>query len=138
MKKLLCLLLAVFSASMMFVSCSSKKSNIKVKIVVDEGADSKYEETLFDESVAVTGSDPSLDAIISQLDNDKKITVEYNQDGNGEIKSLNGKENKEEGTKIYQWMAKANGSDVKGLWKETKVKDGDSVTLIYGIWEPSK
>jgi hypothetical protein len=138
MKKLLCLLLVAFSASMLFASCSAKKSNIKVKIVVDEGADGKYEETLFDESVAVPGTDPSVDSIINQLEKDQKITVEYQQDGSGELKSLNGKENKDEGTKIYQWMAKANGNDVKSLWKETKVKDGDSVTFIYGIWEPSK
>jgi molybdopterin converting factor small subunit len=140
MKRALCIILAVVAATMMFTSCSSKKSNINVKIVVDEGFDGRYEETLFEETIEVQGDEPNIDSVITALDNSKKVPVEFSQDedGNNKLKSFNGKENKEEGNKIYEWIVKANNADVKGVWKETKLKDGDSVTFIYCIWEPKK
>jgi molybdopterin converting factor small subunit len=140
MKKLLCIVLTAFAVAMLFTSCAAKKSNINVKIVVDQGFDGKYEETLFEETIEVQGTEPNIENIISALDNSKKVAVEQEQDedGNMKLKSLAGKEEKEEGNMFYAWIVKVNGEDVKGLWKETKLKDGDTITFIYNIWEPSE
>lgn len=140
MKRLLCLVLTAFAAAMLFTSCSAKKSNINVKIVVDQGFDGKYEETLFEEVIEVQGTEPNIDAVLSALDNSKKVAVEQEQDdeGNLKLKSLSGKEIKEEGKTIYEWIVKVNGQDVRGEWKEAKLKDGDSIVFIYGIWEASE
>lgn len=140
MKRLLCIVLTAFAAAMLFTSCAAKKSNINVKIVVDQNFDGKYDETLFEEAIEVQGTEPNIETVIFELDNSKNVAVVQEQDdeGNMELKSLNGKENKIEGNLYYEWVVKVNGEDVRGVWKDYKLKDGDSVVFIYAIWEPSE
>lgn len=144
MKRLLCIILAAFAAATVFTSCAAKKTNVNVKIVIDQGYDGSYDETLFEESIEVQGKNPSVESVITALDNSQKVAIEYEQDedGNSVIKSISGKENKEEdkeGKSIYyEWVAKVNDEDVRGKWKDFTIKDGDTVIFIYAIWEPSQ
>lgn len=140
MKRLLCIVLAAFAAAMIFTSCAAKKTTVNVKIVVDQGFDGRYDETLFEESIEVQGDDANVNSVINALDNKQKVAIEYekDEDGNNVVKAISGKENKEENNTIYQWVAKVNDEEVRGEWKDFKVKDGDTVIFIYAIWESSE
>ena len=141
MKKTLGLLLVVLFALSFFAGCSAEKTVVTVLIVVDEGDDVKYEETLFEGSVEIKGKNPSVDTIINQLGSEGKITPEYSSDEEGHttVVAINDLENKDEGTspiRIHLWMAKINnGKEITGLWSEAMISNGDTIVIKYSIWD---
>ncbi len=140
MKRTISLFLVLLFVAIAFASCAQTITKVNVKIVVDQGDNGTYDEILFDGEVELSGKEPSIDTIINQLTNEEEITTEFSQDddGNTAVVSINGKENKDEGTSpmtIYQWFALKNNSEVKGLWSDNIVEDGDNIVIKYSIWE---
>ncbi|HAN21513.1 MAG: hypothetical protein A2Y15_00700 [Clostridiales bacterium GWF2_36_10] len=143
MKKTLCLLLIFIFTFITFAGCSEKTTDITIKIVVDEGDDGIYEQIILDEELKITSDEPSIDDVIKHLSDNKKITVEYSTDeeGNAGLAVINNYEIKDELKDIeddiytfYYWSASINGGeDVVGLWSEAKVQDDDVIIIKYVI-----
>lgn len=141
MKKIFSLFL-IF-VSMAFVGCASAKTNVTIKIVVDEGDDGKFEQIIIDQKLELEGKGPSIDTIINQLKDNKTITPKYSENENGttELIAINEFEVKEEQKDAennvyttYCWFASINnGDDVLGLWSNAKLKEGDTIIVRYAI-----
>lgn len=144
MKKLFTAYRNLFITSLIFVGlltavflagCAAQKTSVDIMFVVDHANDNIFEKKIFNETVEISGRDPSIQTIIEQLNSEGKITVEY--DDASQIKSINSYENITEtknSVSIYQWVARINDNDdIKGLWSEALIKEGDTVTFKYTI-----
>jgi len=144
MKKVisLFLILTLFATTAVFAGCAGKKTSVNVKIVIDQGADGEYEEIIYDSAYEIAGVDPSIETILTKLDEAGTIKVEYTEEEDGSISlySINDNKVETEATKpviIHQWNASINGTDVNGSWSKAIVKEGDTVLIRYDVWESS-
>lgn len=141
MKKVISLFLILVFATTCFTGCASDNASIKVKIVIDIGADGIYETILFDSTVEVNEAKPSLHSLLDKMNQNGDITVKYTTatDGTLSLASIGEYINENDTTTIpltvRQWSASINDAPVSGLWSDAICKTDDTILICYETWE---